>query len=205
MDLNLEHRTLDRSDTNMIQLAIGEPDLSMIPLEMLSKATQALFADEVGKQQGTHWVYAPDEGRTDLRHRIVDFLHQACRISTLSYENVFITNGASAMLDQICKMFLRAGDAVLVECPTYLYALSIFRDHHLHIISYAMDDEGLVVDAKFIEVLERAKPKMIYLVPTFQNPVNTHSLAERNPTPAFLVCFRAARRCRIIAVSNWCS
>jgi len=68
-------------------------------------------------------------------------------------------------------MFLRAGDTVLVDCPTYLYALQIFRDHHLHIISYATDDDGLIIDSKFTtDVLERAKPKMMYLVPTFQNP-----------------------------------
>ncbi|UJR13820.1 hypothetical protein I4U23_000831 [Adineta vaga] len=171
MDLDLEDRTIDRSDTTTIKLAIGEPDMTMIPYDLILKATQEICSDKIGKQQGTYWAYAPDEGSSDLRHHIVNFLHHTCAISTLSYENIFITNGVSAILDQLCTMFLRAGDTVLVECPSYLYALSIFRDHHLHIISYETDDDGLIIDSKFVtDVIERAKPKMIYLVPTFQNP-----------------------------------
>jgi len=175
MDLDVENRIIDKSDTNTIRLDTGEPDVSMIPFDLLSKASQEIFADKDGQQQKTYWTYAEDEGIPDLRHHIVDFLHHASVISTLSYENIFITNGVSAILDQICTMFLRAGDTVLVECPTYMYALSMFRDHHLHIISYATDNDGLIIDSKFIsDVLEQAKPKMIYLVPTFQNPVNIH-------------------------------
>ena len=173
MDIDLEDRTVDRSDTTTIKLDIGEPDMTMIPFDLLSNASQEVFADKDGKQKRTYWVYAEDKGNTDLRHHIVSFLHDACAIATLSYENIFITNGVSAILDQICTMFLRAGDTVLVECPSYMYALSIFRDHHLHIISYATDNDGLIIDSKFItDVLERTKPKMIYLVPTFQNPVS---------------------------------
>ncbi|CAF0775440.1 unnamed protein product [Adineta ricciae] len=171
MDLDLEDRTINRSDTATIKLAVGEPDATMIPYDLLSKATHELFSDKISTQQSTYWVYAEDEGSPDLRHHIVNFLHHTCRIATLSYENIFITNGVSAILDQLCTMFLRAGDTVLVECPSYLYALSIFRDHHLHIISYETDDDGMIIDSKFItDVLERAKPKMIYVVPTFQNP-----------------------------------
>ena len=145
----------------------------MIPIHLFSKASQEIFAIENGKQLRTYWCYAEDEGNTDLRHHLVDFLRQTCAISTLSYENIFITNGISAILDQLCTMFLRAGDTVLVECPTYLYALQIFRNHHLHIISYPTDENGLIIDSKFVtDVLEKVKPKMIYLVPTFQNPVN---------------------------------
>lgn len=172
MDLDLEDRCNDKSDTTTIKLDIGEPDTTMIPFQLLAKASQEVFADEEGKKLKTYWVYAEDQGNMDLRHHIVNFLRHHCAISTLSYENIFITNGISAILDQICTMFLRAGETVLVECPTYLYALSIFRDHHLHIISYTTDEDGLVLDSKFIDVLEKNKPKMIYLVPTFQNPVN---------------------------------
>jgi DNA-binding transcriptional MocR family regulator len=173
MDIDLEDRHEDRFDTTTIKLHKGEPDSTLIPLNLLSKASQEIFDDQSEKHLRTYWAYAEDEGNTELRHHIVDFLRHTCAISTLSYENIFITNGVSAILEQLCTMFLRAGDTILVECPTYLYALQIFRDHHLHIISYPTDENGLIIDSKFInDVLEKAKPKMIYLVPTFQNPVN---------------------------------
>ncbi len=160
MDIDLANRTDDRSNTTTITLDKGEPDTMLIPFDLLSDASQEVFGDENGKQQRTYWSYPEHKGDTDLRHHLVDFLRQTCAISTLSYENIFITNGISAILDQLCTMFLRAGDTILVECPTYLYALSIFRDHHLHIISYATDEDGLIIDSKFVtDVLEKVKPK----------------------------------------------
>lgn len=174
MDINLEDRTRRKSDSTTIQLDLGEPDASIIPFDLIAKATDEMMNDEKGKQQRKYWAYSEDEGDTDFRHHVVDFLRHSSGISTLSYENIFITNGVSSILDQISTQFLRAGDTVLVECPSYLYALQIFRDHHFHIISYATDDEGLILDSAFVtDVLERAKPKMIYLVPTFQNPVSS--------------------------------
>ncbi|CAF3306668.1 unnamed protein product [Rotaria socialis] len=171
MDIGLEDRNENQSDTTTIKLHKGEPDETMIPFNLLEKATQKVFADEKGRHQRTYWTYGEDEGNTELRHQVINFLRHTCAIATLSYENIFITNGTSAILDQICTMFLRAGDTILVECPTYSYGLQIFRDHHLHIISYSVDDDGLVIDSTFInDVLERTKPKMIYIVPTFQNP-----------------------------------
>lgn len=171
MDIGLEDRNENESDTKTIKLHKGEPDATMIPFDLMQNAFGEIFADEKGKSQRTYWSYAEDEGNCELRHNVVHFLRQMCGISTLSYENIFITTGVSSVLDQICSMFLRAGDTVLVECPTYLYALQIFRDHHLHIISYSTDEHGLIIDQKFIsEALEKAKPKMVYIVPTFQNP-----------------------------------
>ena len=202
MDVNLEDRHENKSDTMTIKLDKGEPDTTMIPFDLISQGSQEIFADEKGKMQRTYWGYAEDEGNSELRHSIVDFLRHSCGISTLSYENVFITNGVSAILDQICTMFLRAGDTILVECPTYSYALQIFRDHHFHIISYAMDDEGIILDQAFInDVLERAKPKMIYIIPTFQNPVGNEFIFEI----VFLYqsCFSLVSPCRIIVENNW--
>jgi len=173
MDVDLEDRNEDKSDTTTIKLHKGEPDTTMIPFNLLSKASKEIFDDEDGKKLGIYWTYADDQGNKELRHHIVNFLRHTCAIATLSYENIFITNGVSAILDQLCTMFLRAGDIVLVECPTYLHTLEIFRDHHLHVVSCPIDEDGLVVDSNFItNVLERTKPKMIYFVPTFQNPVN---------------------------------
>ena len=173
MDIGLEERNENQFDTTTIKLHKGEPDTTMIPFDLFSKASQEIFADEKGKQQRKYWTYAEYEGNADLRHHIVNFLRHTCAISTLSYENIFITNGVSAVLDQICTMFLRPGDTVLVECPTYSYAFQIFLDHHLHIVSCSIDDDGLQVNSTFVsKILEPIKPKMIYLVPTFQNPVN---------------------------------
>ncbi len=39
------------------------------------------------------------------------------------------------------------------------------------------DDDGFLIESTFItDILERIEPKMIYLVPTFQNPINIVSV-----------------------------
>lgn len=206
MDIGLENRNENQFDMSTIKLHKGEPDTTMIPFDILEKATQEIFADQNGRQQRTYWAYAEDKGNSELRHEVVNFLRHTCAISTLSHDNIFITNGVSAILDQICTMFLRAGDTILVECPTYSYGLQIFRDHHLHIISYSVDEEGLIIDSTFIhDVLERIKPKMIYLVPTFQNPVN-RIIIENKHRISFklsITDFRLVLLCLTIAVNNW--
>jgi DNA-binding transcriptional MocR family regulator len=173
MDITSNERAYDDADTTTIELEQGAPDTSMIPFDLVHRACQEMFADDLGKQQRTYWTYADDEGNMLFREHIAEFLRQSCSIRTLTYANIFITNGVSAMLEQLSTMFLQANDTVVVECPTYMYALDIFRDHHVRLVSCETDDDGLILDSNFIvNVLERVKLKMIYLIPSFQNPVN---------------------------------
>ncbi|CAF4044577.1 unnamed protein product, partial [Rotaria sp. Silwood1] len=159
------------STTIMIRLDKGEPDATVIPFDLLSDASRQVFNGEVNNKKQTIWTYGEKGGSSELRHHLIDFICHTCSITTLSFENVCITGGISAILDQICTMFLQPGDTMLVECPTYMYALDIFRDHHLHIVSCETDDDGLILEPTFVtEVIEKTKPKMIYIVPTFQNP-----------------------------------
>jgi len=72
----------------------------------------------------------------------------------------------------------RAGDTILVENPTYFLALSIFADHGLRIVSIPVDHEGLDLDV-LEEKLKKHQPKLLYTIPTFQNPSgHTLSLAS---------------------------
>jgi 2-aminoadipate transaminase len=74
----------------------------------------------------------------------------------------------------LARLYVKPGGVVLVEAPTYVDALYIFRDHHLELRSIAMDEDGLIPGELERQLAElRASgtiPGMLYTVPTFHNP-----------------------------------
>ncbi|MBI3976184.1 MAG: PLP-dependent aminotransferase family protein, partial [Armatimonadetes bacterium] len=85
-----------------------------------------------------------------------------------------ITNGSQQGLDIIAKVFLDPGDLVIVELPSYMAGLQVFRAYGAEMVGVPQDDEGMETDrlAETLAGLARAgqKPKFIYAVPDFQNP-----------------------------------
>src|SRR6185295_17328505 len=62
-------------------------------------------------------------------------------------DEIVITAGNSDALQQLCALWARPGDIVLVESPTYHLAVRILRDHPLELAPVAADDAGLRIDA----------------------------------------------------------
>jgi 2-aminoadipate transaminase len=93
-------------------------------------------------------------------------------------DNVLITSGSQQALDLIGKVFLNAGDHVLVERPTYLGALQAWAAYQAEYLSVDVDDQGMRTDD--LDAALRSGPKFVYALPNFQNPTGvTLSLARR--------------------------
>jgi 2-aminoadipate transaminase len=89
-------------------------------------------------------------------------------------EQILITTGSQQGLDITAKVFLDPGDLVIVELPSYMAGLQVFRTYGAEMIGVPQDDEGMDTD-RLAEVLaglarEGRRPKFIYAVPDFQNP-----------------------------------
>lgn len=149
---------------NVIDLGVGHPKTAHLPLGRLHRAVQARFlaGDPYFLQYGV------EQGDGYLRIGLGKFLTEGYGLP-VEPDQLFITNGASAGIDLACTLFASPGDTVLVEEPTYFYALKIFADHHLKPISIPVDKDGLVIDV-LEDVLRLYKPALLYTVPTFQNP-----------------------------------
>jgi len=77
-------------------------------------------------------------------------------------------------------VLLEPGDAVVVESPTYLGALQVFRGAGARLLPVALDRDGMRMDL-LEQILTRHRPKFIYTLPTFQNPTGaTMPLARRH-------------------------
>jgi DNA-binding transcriptional MocR family regulator len=83
--------------------------------------------------------------------------------------NVCVTNGCQQGIDLAAKVFVGAGDVVLVEQPSFLGALEAFRARGARVIGVPIEDDGLRVEA-LPALVQRYRPKLLYCMPTFQNP-----------------------------------
>ncbi|MGI5469327.1 PLP-dependent aminotransferase family protein [Streptomyces sp. CA-132043] len=93
-------------------------------------------------------------------------------------DDVLITTGSQQGLTLLSTGLLEPGDTVVVEDPCYLAALQIFSFAGARVVPVPCDDDGLIPEA-LDEIVARERPKLLYTVPTFQNPSGRTLPAER--------------------------
>ncbi len=147
-----------------IDLGAGNPDDSLLPIELIRHSTEAYFA--TGDTRSLQYGFSQGDG--NFRQSLANYLTMAFN-SSVAPDELFVTAGASSALDLLCTLFTNPGDVVLVEEPSYFLALSIFKDHGLRVVPVPFEGDRLNLDIFEKRIIE-FKPKMFYTIPTFQNP-----------------------------------
>jgi 2-aminoadipate transaminase len=94
-------------------------------------------------------------------------------------ENLLITDGCQQSFDLISKAFVRPGDSVIMENPTYPGAVAIFHGARARCLSVPMRTHpepgtSLGLDLEALEAtLAANRVKLILLTPDFHNPTGT--------------------------------
>jgi 2-aminoadipate transaminase len=147
---------------DVISFAGGLPAPEVFPLAALEAATSRVLQ----RHGPAALQYGITEGYLPLRELIAERLSR--RGIRVGVQNLLVTCGAQQGLDLLGKLFLNAGDAVVTEEPTFLGALQAFQGYEARFLAVGLDDEGLDVAA--LEGALRARPKLVYVLPNFQNP-----------------------------------
>ena len=153
----------------VIDLGWGHPSPRLHPLAALQQATAHMFAHG----SVTSMQYGAAQGFGPLLETLAAFLSgPEAYAMPVQPETLFLTNGASQALDLACTLLTNAGETVLVEEPTYYLVQRIFTDHHLRVIGVPTDADGLRVDALAAMLADASapRPRLLYTIPTFQNP-----------------------------------
>ncbi|MGI8517635.1 MAG: PLP-dependent aminotransferase family protein [Acidimicrobiia bacterium] len=162
----------------VIDLGIGQPDDSVLPVELMGRAAAAAFA--TGDPDLLQ--YGADYGNGAHRLALAEFLTDGYGFP-VDPEWLLTSNGNSQALNLVCTVFTHPGDVVIVEEPTYFLAWGIFLDHGLEAVGVPMDGDGLDVDeleATIVKMKERGRaPRLIYTIPSFHNPTGVTLAAER--------------------------
>ena len=158
---------------DILALAAGSPARETFCAEEVRMVTGRLLADDPDLLQ-----YGDTAGLPALRQWIAEHVG---RLVARPYDTaqVVVTHGSQQGLDLVCKALLDPGDGVVVDQPSYIGALQVFRLFQAQVTPVPLaSDSGL-------EQLERAltgglRVKMIYVVPNYANPTGlTLSAAQR--------------------------
>lgn len=118
----------------------------------------------------------PPEGLPALRAAIAAHLRRSG--TEVHPDEIAITSGARQALHIVASILLDPGDAVAIEGPTYRGAIQTFQACGARLLPIPVDQHGMNVEA-LEGLLAYAKVKLIYTVPTFQNPTGATMSLER--------------------------
>lgn len=114
-------------------------------------------------------------GLPELREALADMFTESGTPTTP--EQLVITNGAQQAVNLAAQLFLRPGDDVLVESPSFAGTIDVFRGRGARLVTAPVDDDGVDVDV-VADVIAARKPSAIYVMPSFHNPTGA-LLSER--------------------------
>ncbi|CAK9782287.1 PLP-dependent transferase [Cutaneotrichosporon oleaginosum] len=99
--------------------------------------------------------------------------------------DVLLDVGATDAMTKVCNMLLVEGDSVMVEEWTYPGAMNAYLPYDVNVVGLPMDNEGIIpadmdkVLSSWNEEKQGPRPRLLYTVPTGQNPTGATMLAER--------------------------
>lgn len=125
--------------------------------------------------------YATTEGEPSLREGLA--ARTTARGLPTTADDLLVTTGSQQALSLLATALLDPGDTVLVEAPCYLAALQVFGLAGARIVAVPGDEDGLDPEA-LADLVVRERPKLLYTVPTFQNPTGRTLPAERRAAVA---------------------
>jgi GntR family transcriptional regulator/MocR family aminotransferase len=155
-----------------IDLSQGYGDPAQFPAQEFRKFMQKVMCRDDWKA----FDYCDPHGYPALRETIAQVV--ASQGLGLRGENILLTSGSQQALSLTCHALLQPGDVVLVEEPTYSGMLDLFHAYRVRVVGIPMDEQGMQVDL-LDGLLRQHRPKLIYSVPTFQNPSGISLSAPR--------------------------
>src|SRR5712691_7575508 len=128
---------------NTISLRFGHPD----PATLLTPELRAAMQHCISSPQSyTALQYGPEQGTQSLIKFLVEKINREQGLS-IQTDNLMVVAGSTHAVDMLARLYARQGGVVLVEAPTYVDAIHIFRDQQLELCSIPMDDDGLIPSA----------------------------------------------------------
>ena len=162
------------ADPSVISLAGGNPAPELFPAADLGDiATEYLHNEPVLSLQ-----YGVTEGYTPLRDVIKERLKRVENIGTDNDELIVVSGGQQG-IELLTKCLINEGDTVIVEEPSFIGATNAFRSYGAHLAGVPVEEDGMNLEALEKVIAENKNIKMIYTIPTFQNPMGVTMSVEK--------------------------
>ena len=180
------------ADPEVISLAGGNPAPELFPNEELADIASELLRN----QPVLSLQYGVTEGYTPLREAVKARLKRVEHIDNADDE-VIIVSGGQQGIELSAKALVNEGDTVIVEEPSFIGALNAFRSYNAHLAGVKMDEDGMNIASLEKTVAENKNAKLIYTIPTFQNPMGTTMSLEKRKA-----VYEIARKNNLIIIED---
>ncbi|MDQ6688510.1 MAG: PLP-dependent aminotransferase family protein [Actinomycetota bacterium] len=176
----------------LVNFSGGFPAPELFPTDTLAR----IAGDLIQLDAAVALQYTPSEGLATTREAIAGHLEQLEGIRPAADE-LMITSGGIDAVTLVGKSMLDRGDIVAVEEPTYVGAVTGFEAFRPVLRGVPMDVGGLDVERLAYLVDRGETPKLVYVIPEYQNPSGRTLALERRHALVEL-----CRRHRILIVED---
>lgn len=152
----------------VISFAQGNPSAEAFPMDAICSITDYLLHSNPSQ----YFQYGATEGYPALRQTLKDRMKNSFSCGK-EFDELVIVSGAQQAVDLAAKVLCDEGDTVICENPSFIGSINAFRSYNLNLCGIDMESDGINIE-KLEQALRTEKNvKMIYLIPTFQNPLGT--------------------------------
>lgn len=171
----------------MISFAGGNPAPEALPDDLVRK-----IADEVLHNNGKVLLqYGATEGYAPFRESLMDYIQKQLKCSI---PDILPVTGSTQAMDLLCKALIDPGDNVLIENPSFLGNMQCLKLYQANLVPVQSDTDGMLMEDLEAKI-RQYHPKLLYTIPTFQNPSGKTLPEERRRKIAEL----ANQYCMVVA------
>ena len=160
----------------MISFAGGNPSLNALPDRQVNELAQYVMEHD-GK---AILQYGATEGYRPFLESLKPYVEKQLGIEIPA---VLPVTGSTQAMDLLCKALIDPGDTVLVENPSFLGNLQCLRLYQANLVPVESDDFGLIPEDLEKKIIQH-HPKLLYTIPTFQNPTGKSLPEDRRKAVA---------------------
>ncbi len=169
---------LPRPGAKLIRFTGGSYDVPSLPTAEVKR----IFEEASPQAWAEMLQYGGTAGMPSLLRELSTFM-AGHKIKADPSKEIIVTTGSQEAIDLVSRVFIDKGDMILVGAPTYLQALSAFRQQYPKFVDIPIDSEGMdtqVLEEKLKKIKAQGKrAKMLYVIPSFQNPDSSLMTLER--------------------------
>lgn len=149
----------------VISFAAGNPAPEAFPVDTVRK----ISADLLAKDPILALQYNITEGYPKLRE-LLKARMQEQQCFQPDADELITTSGAQQANELSCKVLLNRGDTLFCEAPSFIGSLNAFRSYGVDLVGIPMEEDGMDLDALEEAIKASRSPKLVYVIPNFQNP-----------------------------------
>jgi len=161
-------------DPEAVSFAAGNPSPETFPTEEMAKIAAEIFAGEAGDA----FQYGITEGYTPLRSATAERISEKYSVGR-EFDDVIIVSGGQQGLELATKVLINENETLICEAPSFIGALNSFRAQRVNLVGVSCDDDGMKMDELEAALNTHPEARVIYTIPTFQNPGGSTLSLER--------------------------